>query len=93
MPAEVHPDPRTLLIGGGSVVVSPLGEVLAGPLHGGEGVLHAELDLRELARARGTDTASPARPSRPPALAPLRPDPAVTGRRRWSRSRSSPSTR
>jgi predicted amidohydrolase len=41
-----------VLIAGGSVIVSPLGEVLAGPLHGGEGILTADLDLRDLARAR-----------------------------------------
>lgn len=55
-PADVHPvqgeDPETVLIGGGSMIVSPLGEVLAGPLRGGEGVLHATLDLDDLARAR-----------------------------------------
>jgi len=37
---------------GGSVIVSPLGEVLAGPLFGEEGTLLAELDLGDLARAR-----------------------------------------
>jgi nitrilase len=34
------------------MIVSPLGEVLAGPLRGGEGVLTAELDTGDLARAR-----------------------------------------
>jgi nitrilase len=55
-PSDVHSaqgdDPGTVLIGGGSVIVSPLGEVLAGPLRDGEGILTAELDLGELARAR-----------------------------------------
>jgi nitrilase len=37
---------------GGSAIVSPLGEVLAGPLFGEEGVLTAELDLGEVARSR-----------------------------------------
>ncbi len=37
---------------GGSVIVSPLGEVLAGPLFGAEGVLTAELDLEDIARAK-----------------------------------------
>ena len=37
---------------GGSAIVSPLGEVLAGPLFGGEGLLTAELDLGEVARSR-----------------------------------------
>jgi nitrilase len=37
---------------GGSVIVSPLGEVLAGPLYDREGMLVAELDLAEVVRAR-----------------------------------------
>ncbi|MFH9956028.1 nitrilase-related carbon-nitrogen hydrolase [Streptomyces roseolus] len=56
LPDDVHPvqgdAPDTVLIGGGSVIVSPLGEVLAGPLRDGEGILTAELDLDDLARAR-----------------------------------------
>ena len=40
------------LIAGGSVIVSPMGEVLAGPLRGGEGLLVAEVDLADLVRAR-----------------------------------------
>lgn len=43
------PDP---LCRGGSVIVSPLGEVLAGPLWGEEGILRAQLDLREIVRSR-----------------------------------------
>ena len=56
LPGDVHPvqgeAPDTVLIGGGSTIVSPLGEVLAGPLRGTEGVLTAELDLGDLARGR-----------------------------------------
>jgi nitrilase len=56
LPADVHPvqgdDPDTVLIGGGSTVVSPLGEVLAGPLRDAEGILTVELDLGDLARSR-----------------------------------------
>jgi nitrilase len=37
---------------GGSVIVSPLGEVLAGPLWDEEGILTAELDLAEVTRAK-----------------------------------------
>ena len=37
---------------GGSAIVSPLGEVLAGPLFGGDGLLTADLDLGEVARSR-----------------------------------------
>ncbi|MFJ4622045.1 nitrilase-related carbon-nitrogen hydrolase [Streptomyces sp. NPDC088812] len=56
LPDDLHPvqgdEPDTVLIAGGSVIISPLGEVLAGPLRGGEGILTAELDLDDLARAR-----------------------------------------
>ena len=37
---------------GGSAIVSPLGDVLAGPLFDQEGMLLADLDLGEVARAR-----------------------------------------
>ncbi len=40
------------LIRGGSVIVSPMGEVLAGPLYGEEGLISAEIDLDELVKAR-----------------------------------------
>lgn len=56
LPADVTPvqgdDPDTVLIGGGSVIVSPLGQVLAGPLRGSEGILLATIDLDELGPAR-----------------------------------------
>lgn len=37
---------------GGSVIISPLGEILAGPLFDREGILTAELDLSEIARSK-----------------------------------------
>jgi nitrilase len=37
---------------GGSVVVSPLGRILAGPLYDREDILYAELDLAEVVRSR-----------------------------------------
>ncbi|MFB9685620.1 nitrilase-related carbon-nitrogen hydrolase [Amycolatopsis plumensis] len=37
---------------GGSVIVGPLGDVLAGPLHDAEGVITAEIDLAEIVEAR-----------------------------------------
>ncbi|MFD7444005.1 nitrilase-related carbon-nitrogen hydrolase [Streptomyces sp. NPDC059909] len=56
LPSDLHPvqgdDPETVLIGGGSCIVSPLGEVLAAPLRHDEGILTAELDLGEIARSR-----------------------------------------
>ena len=37
---------------GGSAIISPMGEVLAGPLFDREGILYAELDLAEVARSK-----------------------------------------
>jgi nitrilase len=37
---------------GGSVIISPMGEVLAGPLFGEEGILTAELDLSEVVKGK-----------------------------------------
>lgn len=44
--------PETVLIGGGSCIVSPMGEMLAGPMFGEEGVLVAELDRAERIRGK-----------------------------------------
>ena len=41
-----------VLCRGGSVVVSPLGEVLAGPLFDQEGILYVTLDMREIGRGK-----------------------------------------
>lgn len=40
------------LIAGGSMIVGPMGDVLAGPLRGEAGLLTAEIDTDELVRAR-----------------------------------------
>ncbi len=45
-------DPATVLIRGGSVIVSPMGEVLAGPLYGEEGMLVAEVDPADCIRGK-----------------------------------------
>ncbi|KAI8980733.1 carbon-nitrogen hydrolase [Trametes punicea] len=45
-------DPNAVMIGGGSVIVNPMGKVLAGPLLNGEGVLTAELDLDDVMRGK-----------------------------------------
>ncbi|MBK5004222.1 carbon-nitrogen hydrolase family protein [Pseudomonas sp. S32] len=61
---QVQPSPKELgvqvphwdedrpLIQGNSVIVGPLGDVLAGPLRGEEGLLTAQVDIEELTRAR-----------------------------------------
>ena len=45
-------DADTPLIAGNSLIVGPLGDVLAGPLVGQTGLLTARIDLAELVRAR-----------------------------------------
>jgi nitrilase len=37
---------------GGSAIISPLGEIISGPLYDEEGILFADLDLGEIVRAR-----------------------------------------
>ncbi len=49
---ELAEDRPEVLSRGGSVIVSPLGEILAGPLYHEEGILTAEVDLDELVRSR-----------------------------------------
>lgn len=49
--AEGWPADRPF-ISGGSMIVGPLGEVLAGPLENATGLLTAEIDIGELVRAR-----------------------------------------
>ncbi len=48
---ELQAWPETLCRGG-SAIYSPLGEPLAGPLYDREGILTAELDMSEIARAK-----------------------------------------
>ncbi len=45
-------DPDTVISEGGSCIVSPLGEVLAGPNFDGECILTAEIDLGEIVRGK-----------------------------------------
>ena len=47
-----HWDPDLPLIGGNSMIVGPLGDVLAGPLQHETGLLVAQIDTTELTRAR-----------------------------------------
>jgi len=49
---ELAEDRPEILSRGGSVIVSPLGEVLAGPLYNEEGILTADVDLDELVCSR-----------------------------------------
>jgi len=45
-------DQPDVICRGGSAIISPLGEVLAGPLYDQEGMLLADLDLAELVRSK-----------------------------------------
>ncbi len=49
---ELAADRPDVLSRGGSVIVSPMGEVLAGPLYNKEGILTAEIDLAQVTRSR-----------------------------------------
>ena len=55
-PGDFHPiqgeDPSAVLINGGSVIVSPLGAILAGPHYGEEKILRAALDPADIARGK-----------------------------------------
>ena len=44
--------PETVLIGGGSCILSPMGEILAAPLFNQEAILTAEIDLDEITRGK-----------------------------------------
>jgi nitrilase len=45
-------DPDTILIRGGSCIISPMGEVLAGPVYSKEETIYAELDLTDIQRGK-----------------------------------------
>ncbi len=55
-PEDYHPiqgdNPDTVLIRGGSTIISPFGEVLAGPIFGKEAILTAEMDKNEIIRGK-----------------------------------------
>ena len=44
--------PETILTGGGSAIIDPLGEVLVGPLFNEPGILTAEIDLDQIGRGK-----------------------------------------
>ena len=51
-PAIQGDDPSTVLMRGGSAIISPLGDVLAGPLYNQKGILTAEIDIAEITRGK-----------------------------------------
>ena len=48
--AELYPDPDEWINPGGSVIVAPGGEIMAGPLRDAEGILYADCDPERAAR-------------------------------------------
>ncbi len=55
-PEDYHPiqgdNPGTVLIRGGSTIISPFGEILAGPVFGEQAILTAEMDKNEIIRGK-----------------------------------------
>lgn len=49
---KLYPTPREWINPGNSVVISPKGKILAGPLEAAEGLLYADLDLGEILEAK-----------------------------------------
>ncbi|MGU3575336.1 carbon-nitrogen hydrolase family protein [Brucellaceae bacterium C25G] len=45
-------DPATELIRGGSVIVNPMGEIIAGPVYGREAIITADIDLMDTIRGK-----------------------------------------
>ncbi len=72
-------DPDTVMSPGGSCIINPLGQVLAGPDFEGERILSAELDMADIARGKyDLDVAGPyARPDDFRLMVNERPAPAV----------------
>jgi nitrilase len=51
---KLFPDPQEWINDGDSMVVDPLGKVVAGPLHREAGILYAEIDVTRVALSRRT---------------------------------------
>lgn len=51
-PSDLPSEPEAVVSRGGSCIVDPLGNVLAGPLWDKEGVITAEIDIAEVVRAQ-----------------------------------------
>ena len=51
-PSDLPSEPDAIVSRGGSCIVDPLGNVLAGPLWDKEGIITAEIDIAQVARAQ-----------------------------------------
>ena len=56
--------PARVMCRGGSVIIGPLGDILAGPVYDQETILHAEIDLDEIVRPGSISTSSAITPGR-----------------------------
>jgi len=52
IPNTIAEDPDAILMRGGSMIIGPLGNVLAGPSFDEEMILHADLDLDDISRGK-----------------------------------------
>jgi nitrilase len=52
IPNHISEEPDAILMRGGSAIIDPLGAVLTGPCFDEEAILHAELDLDQIARGK-----------------------------------------
>ena len=50
-PIEGDPSPDTIIARGGSSIIGPLGQILAGPNYEGETTLYADIDLADIPRS------------------------------------------
>ena len=49
-PGEVPADPNAIVTRGGSCIVNPLGQIVAGPVYDAEAILTADVDLGDIVR-------------------------------------------
>jgi nitrilase len=52
IPNQISDEPDAILLRGGAAIIDPLGAVLAGPCFDDEKILHAQLDLDDIARGK-----------------------------------------
>jgi len=45
-------EPEIVLIGGGSCIISPMGDILAAPIYNQEAILTAQIDLNEITQGK-----------------------------------------
>jgi nitrilase len=51
-PGDLPRDPSAIVTPGGSCIVNPLGELIAGPLYDEEAILTADIDVHDIVRGK-----------------------------------------